>query len=434
MNKKKVVPVLLLVIVSVSVFYYSNSSKAQENGNIVANGTLEFTEVAVSTEIGGKIEELLIEEGDNISKKQLMAVINPDILKAQLTQAQANLQANKAKLAGVIAGARQEEIAQAKAAVNQSESLLSGAKKSWINARDIYQNRANTKQMLDNAQTQNKLAKSQFQAAKANMEQVRASLENAESNYKRMQSLYAQESVTRQQLETAQTQYEVLINQLKSSESALNQAKTAMSGAEINFTDVNAIYENRIPQKQQVDNALTQFEVAGTNVEIARKRLDLLLASAKKEDIDVLRAGVSQAEAARQLAEIQLSRSKIFSPEKGVVLLKNVEAGENVAPGSVIATIADINQIWLNLYIPETQIGLVKLGQKVDVKVDSFPETGFSGKIQRISSRAEFTPRNVQTKEERVNQVFAVKVLIPNPQGKLKAGMPADAEIVKGEN
>jgi HlyD family secretion protein len=92
-------------------------------------------------------------------------------------------------------------------------------------------------------------------------------------------------------------------------------------------------------------------------------------------------------------------------------------------------TVADLSEVRLKVFVPETQIGLVKLGQKVQVTVDSYPGQIFEGEVSYISPRAEFTPKNVQTKEERVNTVFAVKVSIPNPEMHLKPGMPADAVI-----
>jgi multidrug resistance efflux pump len=107
-----------------------------------------------------------------------------------------------------------------------------------------------------------------------------------------------------------------------------------------------------------------------------------------------------------------------------------VNVGELAAPNFSLLTIADLDQVTLTVYVPENQIGLVKVGQTVHVNVDSFPERTFSGEVVHIASRAEFTPKNVQTKEERVSTVFAVKIGIPNPDHALKPGMPADAQIL----
>jgi HlyD family secretion protein len=112
-----------------------------------------------------------------------------------------------------------------------------------------------------------------------------------------------------------------------------------------------------------------------------------------------------------------------------VVLLQNVESGEVVNPGTPVVTVGDIDALWMNVYIPETRTGLVKLGQPVRVSVDSFPGEAFMGSVTFISSESEFTPKTIQTEEERVKLVYRVKVSLENTQQKLKPGMPADAEI-----
>ncbi len=118
------------------------------------------------------------------------------------------------------------------------------------------------------------------------------------------------------------------------------------------------------------------------------------------------------------------------APRTGIVLERMVNVGEIAPPNFSLLTIADLSQVTVTVYVPENEIGLVKVGQGVDVRVDSFPEKTFSGKVVWIASRAEFTPKNVQTREERVSTVFGVKIEIPNPDHELKPGMPADAQIL----
>jgi len=428
-NKKKIIiPIILVLLIAYAIVdHFITNSKSKDL--ISVTGNLEFREIDISTEVTGKIEKLLIEEGDNIKNGQLITVINSDILKSQFDQANANLSASKAKLKSLETGARKQEIAQANETVLQAEANLNGAKITLKNAQDIYNNRSNTKQQLDNAETQYKVAKTQYQNAKFSMEQIKSSLKNSEDNFYRIKGLYESGSVAKQQFDATKTQYDILINQFESSKANVKQAEVSLSGAEQNFKNVKNIYDNRLQQKQQVDNAETQLKISETNEQISQKRLDLLLEGAKKEDIDALKANVKQAEASLQQAKIQLSKSKIYSPIDGVILVKNVEQGETVLAGSVVSTIADIRKIWLKVYIPETQIGYIKLGQKANIKVDSFPDKTFTGLIKEISSKAEFTPRNVQTKEERVNQVFAVKIFVDNTDGLLKSGMPSDVEI-----
>jgi HlyD family secretion protein len=140
----------------------------------------------------------------------------------------------------------------------------------------------------------------------------------------------------------------------------------------------------------------------------------------------VLEAKLKQALAAKELAARQIEISSIKAPVEGVVLRKNFEVGEMVNPGTRVLTLADLNNLWVTVYIPETDLGRVQLGQRSMVRVDAFPRDTFKGEVVFIAPEAEFTPKNVVTVSERVKTVFAVKVALGSGNGKLKPGMPAD--------
>ena len=119
----------------------------------------------------------------------------------------------------------------------------------------------------------------------------------------------------------------------------------------------------------------------------------------------------------------------LTTPVSGAVLVKAAELGEVVLPGAPVATVAAIDEVWLKGYVSEKDLGRVKLGQPAEITTDTFPGKTYSGVVTFISSRAEFTPKNVQTKEERVKQVYRVKITIPNPDQELKIGMPAEGHV-----
>jgi HlyD family secretion protein len=139
---------------------------------------------------------------------------------------------------------------------------------------------------------------------------------------------------------------------------------------------------------------------------------------------------VEQAQASLRLIETQLSYTVLYSPLSGVVLVKSGEIGEVVNPGTSILTLADIENVWLKAYIPETDLSRVKWGQEVSVTTDLRPQKVYKGKISFISSQAEFTPKQIQTEKERVTLVYRIKVDIPNTDRELKPGMPADGKIL----
>ncbi len=154
--------------------------------------------------------------------------------------------------------------------------------------------------------------------------------------------------------------------------------------------------------------------------------------SVRKLDTAAARAQLEQANATLKLALIVRDQATLRSPIAGVVLSKNVEVGTLVAVGTPVLTVADLSRVYLRVFIGEPDIGKVKLKQPVEVRVDAFPTRVFHGDVEEISNHAEFTPGNVQTREERVKLVFAVKVAIPNSDGDLKPGLPADAVILTG--
>lgn len=182
------------------------------------------------------------------------------------------------------------------------------------------------------------------------------------------------------------------------------------------------------------DNIIAEntVEQAKANLKLAQAKADEVTemkSDATDGAIAAANANVDLAELALEAAKHQLGRYKISSPINGTVLGININNGEWVNPGASLVSIADLDKLWITIYIPEKELGKVKLGQSVAVKVDSFPEETFHGKITNIANEAEFTPKNVQTKEERVKTVFAVKVSLDNSNGKLKPGMPADVEV-----
>ncbi len=174
-------------------------------------------------------------------------------------------------------------------------------------------------------------------------------------------------------------------------------AKANFVNAEKNYNRLRELFQSGSISRRDLDNAETAFRIA--------------------------KAGYDQVSAT-------IENAVIYSPIDGTVLDTNVEVGEMAFPGTPILTIADITKPWMYIYVNEKNLGMVKIGQRVKVFIDSFPGKAFHGKVVSISNKAEFTPKTIQTKDERVKLVFAVKVTIENPDMVLKPGMPADAEII----
>ncbi|MCF6153950.1 MAG: HlyD family efflux transporter periplasmic adaptor subunit [Candidatus Brocadia sp.] len=210
----------------------------------------------------------------------------------------------------------------------------------------------------------------------------------------------------------------------------LAAAKADKEHLESDFHRAMVLFQKQAISAEEYIHTKGTYEVAVAQMQEAEERFKLIKEGPRKERIEQARARVKQARAALKLAQIRLGYTKLISPLSGVVLSKNIEQGEYVAPGTPVVTVGDLERPWLRAYIDEIELGRVKVGQRVKVTADTYPDKAYEGYISFIASEAEFTPKNVQTQKERVKLVYRVKVEMTNPDMELKPGMPADADIL----
>ena len=222
--------------------------------------------------------------------------------------------------------------------------------------------------------------------------------------------------------------------ELAQAAAAVRQAQADFNRIKDDYDRMKALFDQGSSNQREYDAARTVYDVAGERLRIAQEQQALVQQGPRPDAVKVARARLLQAQEGEKLAEIQLGYATLASPLTGMVLAKNVEPGEFVAPGTPVVTVGDLEHVYMRAYIEETDLGRVKLGQKVLVFTDTYPNKIYEGKITFISPQAEFTPKNVQTKQERVKLVYRVKVDIANPKFELKPGMPAEAKIVVGED
>jgi len=217
--------------------------------------------------------------------------------------------------------------------------------------------------------------------------------------------------------------------EIEDARAAVSSAEATRSMTEREYQRSDQLYTKNLIAAQDVDRARQAYEVAKAQERSARERLALLLAGSRPDQVDAARWQVTQAESALAQAQSRLREAVVVSPIDGVVLRKNLEAGETANPGVPILTLVNPKDVWLRAYVPETEVGRLKVGDTAALRVDAFPNRVFTGRLIEIGSEAEFTPRNVQTKKERVTLVFRIKIQIDNPDGLLKPGLPADADV-----
>lgn len=405
-------------------------------------GTIEAKEVIVSSETGGRIKALHVKKGDRVNAGQLLVEIDSELLDLQIRQAEAALSLAQAKLTILKAGPRAEDIRKTEAELAQAEAARDTARK----VLEI------TRAILANPQDLN----AQIHALEG---QIRVMEESLKAAHYRIQAAEAQESMfketvpalergivveiplpwggvitrtieaPRYQIDELLYQWNLSSQQLSLAWEEYNALKSSLEQTRKTLELLKKIKEDPLTLEEQVHKAEAHLELSESMVKLAEAKLKALKSGARAEDIEAAEAEVDRAKAA--LESLRSKREKLFlyAPVGGWVTTQAFEEGEIVPPNATILKIASLEELTLTIFVPEPELSKVRLGQRVKVTVDPFPEETFEGEIVYISPRAEFTPKSVQTKEERVNLVFRVKVRLPNPEGKLKAGMPAEAHL-----
>jgi HlyD family secretion protein len=387
-SRSLLVVIALVAAAAFAIGYYVYTHRETENV-IRASGTIEATDVDVSFQIGGRVTEVLAVEGQPVKAGDVVARLFAEELSQRVNQIQASLDA-------AISQIRQQEIV-----VEQRREIVEG---------QIEQARGQAQAARATAdRVREGLRPEEIRVAEAELAQADAQLSQAQVDFDRASALAKEGVIPKQRLDAA--------------ESALRTAQSVRAAA-----NQRLALAKEGSRRQDIAEAEARVESAQATLNVA---------SAARKDVEIQRAALTTARAREKelsaqldAAKTQLSYTEIRSPLNGVVLTKNVEAGEFVNPGTPVVTIANIDNLWMNIYIPETQTGLVKLGQTVRVTADSFPGEHFNGKITFVSAESEFTPKTILTKEERIKLVYRTKVSLENTQQRLKPGMPADAEIL----
>jgi HlyD family secretion protein len=234
--------------------------------------------------------------------------------------------------------------------------------------------------------------------------------------------------------EMSKAQFNLLQNgsrkeDIQLAESSLNQAQANYDQAKIDLERLQKLYQTQTITKKQYDDAATHFDLMNDQLTSAKENYHKVKNFARPEELKQAEAKLQQSVATADLIKKNINDSYIVSPLNGIVVKKYFEVGETVVPMSSLLKISDLTNVELYIYVTELELGKIKLGQKAEVTVDAFKDKKFEGKVTYISPEAEFTPKNIQTKDERTKLVFAVKIEIPNPDFELKSGMPADATI-----
>jgi len=360
--KRKIIliPVILAAVLAAAAY---SMGWFRHDAGLQGSGTVEARDIRVGSKVGGRIDKILVREGDSVESGQLLITFDDKELLASLAQSRAA--AEKAQR-----GFRPEEIAQARASAAQ--------------AKAEYDQRINGYRQED------------IDAAKADLDRATADEVRTHLDFQRYDALAAKDLVSKQQRDTSEANWKMALAQKQNAQHKLDELHRGYRPEEI------AAAEARYQQTRAI--------------------LEMYERGSRREDIDAARAALAYDEA-------RFRERQVVAPAAATIEVLDVRPGDLIPPNTPIATLLERDQIYVRIYIPETEIGRVHLGQKAEIRVDSFPNQSFDGVVEQINQQAEFLPRNVQTREERVHQVFGVKVRIDDTSHRVLAGMAADVRL-----
>jgi len=389
MKKGLIVIGLIAVIAGGAAVYAWRGSARSVDNRLKISGNIELTEVNIAFKTAGRLVERSVDEGDTVKKDQMIARLDRDQLLAQRDREIAAGQSATAQLA------------QAETALEWQKSTL---------AADLDQKRADLASLEAKlAELENGARPQEKLDAKAAVDAAAAELDRAKKDWDRAQTLYKNDDISTAQYDQYRTRWE-------STQAALNQARErealVLAG----------------PRSEQIKAQAALVERARATLKMAEA--NALEMKRREQELPARQAEIARSRANLALIDSQLSDTVAASPVDGVVLVKSADVGEVLAPGTTVVTVGDIDHPWLRGYINETDLGRVKIGSMARVTTDSYPGKVYNGRVTFIASEAEFTPKQIQTQQERVKLVYRIKVEVGNPRHELKSNMPADAEIV----
>lgn len=365
----RIVLVAPLALVAILVLLWSQ----RQTGPYFVSGYLECDEIRLGSRVGGRVVEVQAVEGQPVTRGQPLVRLDPFDLNERLAEARSRLASQRARLEKLQAGFRPEEIGQAQARRDQLKAVLD---KLVAGLRPL-----------------------EIQIKQDQLREAQAELAWAETDYERVFKLFQQSQSSKEELDSSVRRLETA------------RARFAAASDELELAQ----------------EGTRQEEVAAAEASLAEAQASLALLEKgyRAEDIAEADAEVRAAESAVAAIERQMAELQIVAPIDGMVDAVDLQPGDLVAPNAPVLTLLDTERLWIRAYVAEDRIG-VTLGRPVRFRVDAYPGEEFGGRISFVSRQAEFTPANVQTPEERVKQVFRIKVTVEGATDKLRAGMSAD--------
>lgn len=384
MKKRVILAVFLALLLSAGVLVYLGQKKVRD-AELYYSGIIEATRADLAFQVTGRVQDVFLDEGQTVEKNQTLAVLDQEAYKARRDQARFNVLQSREKLKQL------EILLELNRRILPAEVERVGASVQTLKAQL--------------AELEAGYRIQEVEQARLAYEKARFSLDEARKNKIRFDRLFDRRIVAEKDKDAVDLKYETALKEFERTQKAYELLKEGFRTETI---------------------AAAKFKLAEGRAALKQARNNLIKIEAAEQEVQVAKARVRSAEAALDLAAIQLQHTELRAPFSGIVVSRNVERGEVVSPGQEAMSVADLSIVELKIFVAETEIGNVKPGQAATARIDTFPSKTYAGRVSYISPEAEFTPKIIQTHKERVKLVYLVKITIPNPSVELKPGMPAD--------
>lgn len=372
---------MLVVVLAAGflVWWFVLRARPAPRNVITTSGRIESDDAAVSAKVAGRVREITVREGDTVQAGQVIAILDDDQVKAREEQAAAAIQ-------------------QAEARLRRAEQQIA------VLGAQLEQSRLSVEQARMDARGRIRLAESEVAAAEAQLAQAEAAYAQARYDEEKFTKLANQGDVSERAGRQARTTAEAQSAAVRAARKQVDAARGALTAARANLSNAPIRAAQSSAIEQQIAQA--QSDVAAAQADAERARAQFREAEANRNDL------------------------QIVAPFDATVATRSAEPGEVITPGSAIVTLVNLNQVYLRAFVPEGEIGRVRVGQPARVYLDSNPNVPLDAVVSRIDPEASFTPENTYFRDDRVKQVVGVKLQITNAQGFAKPGMPADGEIL----
>jgi HlyD family secretion protein len=415
--RRRIIPAfVVLVLIAGGAYWWYTQQQTQAANGLTGSGTIEAQQINIGPEVAGRVVEVTADEGQSVEAGQVLFRLDDALLLAQRAQAEAAVQTAQAQYDQIRAGARAQQLRAAQAAISSTQAALDGAQ-------------ADFNRLLSGA------TYDQVAAAQAQLEAAQAQAKIAQDGYDAVSNAQSTIQDLRKNPPTLPNGQRLTVSGAGLSD-VLARMRPQLDAANAQVAAAKALLYKLYsgPTTPEVRAAQARVEAAQGQIQAAQAQYELLAAGPSREQIAAAEAAVAQAQEALQTFDVQADKFVVRAPQDAIVLARNLEAGEVVGPGATVFVLGQFDTLQLTVYLPESSYGSVKLGQTARVSVDSYPGVSFPAIVAHIADQAEFTPRNVQTAEGRRTTVYAIKLDVPNPDGKLKPGMPADVTFDESNN